>query len=170
MDIKGVYFLSNQQGVKTHAVIPIDAYEAFLALKSMVKNTASLSAHELYTMTAKHVTAEGYPSGRRFKPSFVVLKGSKAALICVKSLPFNISELREKLIESGKLKLDKENDCFVFTADVEFSSASSAAAVIAGNVRNGLDVWTNREGFSLKHTGFGVVARKNKKGLKNGKA
>ena len=121
-------------------------------------------------MTAKHITAHGYPSGRRFKPSFVILKGSKAALICVKSLPANVTELREQLKDSGKLELDQENNCFVFTSDVEFSSASSAAAVVAGNVRNGLDVWINREGFSLKHSGFGTVARKNKKGLKNGKA
>ena len=113
-----VSFITNKNGKKTHAIIPIEIYKQLTALKSLIKYSAPLSANELYTFSCQNVTAHGYPKGTRHKPFFLVTK------------------------------------------DTQFQSASAAAAIIAGTVRNGLDVWTNREGFSLKESGFGKKTKK----------
>jgi len=43
-----------------------------------------------------------------------------------------------------------QDDKYVFVKDTEFSSASSAAAVIHGGSANGLTAWVNSDGKSLK--------------------
>jgi hypothetical protein len=55
---------------------------------------------------------------------------------------------RKKLIEEGGLV--QNGDKYVFTKDTEFSSPSSAAAVIHGGSANGLTAWVNSGGQSLK--------------------
>ena len=134
-------FITDKNGNRTHAVIPYSVYEQLIALNAVAK---------------------GYPEGIRQKPEFVILKGSQAVLEPVESVPEHVQNLREDLLSEGTLELDIQNNCFVFVKDLKLPSASTAAAIVAGNVRNGLDVWVNREGFSLKESGFGV---KNKKRL-----
>lgn len=155
-----VHFITDEKGKRTHAIIPIEVYTQLVALKGVLKHTAPLGDHELYTFSIKNLTAKGYPEGTRSKPYFVVTKGSQAVLEHVSSTPEHVDEQREKLLSDGALKLDPENNCFVFTKDLKFKSASLAAAIVAGNVRNGLDVWVNREGFSLKQSGYGVKSKK----------
>lgn len=155
-----VHFITDKKGKRTHAIIPIEVYTQLVALKGLLKHTAPLGDHELYTFSIKNLTAKGYPEGTRSKPYFVVTKGSQAVLEHVSSTPEHVDEQREKLLSDGALKLDPENNCFVFTKDLKFKSASLAAAIVAGNVRNGLDVWVNREGFSLKQSGYGVKSKK----------
>jgi hypothetical protein len=66
--------------------------------------------------------------------------------------PYHVSR-RNILIRSGKLaKLDGH---FFFTDDVVFDSPSQAACIVTGNSRNGLDVWRDKRGASLKNLGFG---------------
>ena len=137
-------FITDKNGNRTHAVIPYSVYEQLIALNLSVKNAV----------------AKGYPEGIRQKPEFVILKGSQAVLEPVESVPEHVQNLREDLLSEGTLELDIQNNCFVFVKDLKLPSASTAAAIVAGNVRNGL--WVNREGFSLKESGFGV---KNKKRL-----
>jgi hypothetical protein len=55
---------------------------------------------------------------------------------------------RNRLIEEGGLV--KEGDKYVFIKDTEFSSPSSAAAVIHGGSANGLSAWVDANGKSLK--------------------
>ena len=155
-----VSFITNKNGKKTHAIIPIEIYKQLTALKSLIKYSAPLSANELYTFSCQNVTAHGYPKGTRHKPFFLVTKDSQAVLMPVDSVPSHIQNLREELLSDGILQLDPEHNCFIFTKDTQFQSASAAAAIIAGTVRNGLDVWTNREGFSLKESGFGKKTKK----------
>ena len=155
-----VHLNTKEKGKRTHAIISIEVYTQLVALKGLLKHTAPLGDHELYTFSIKNLTAKGYPEGTRSKPYFVVTKGSQAVLEHVSSTPEHVDEQREKLLSDGALKLDPENNCFVFTKDLKFKSASLAAAIVAGNVRNGLDVWVNREGFSLKRSGYGVKSKK----------
>ncbi|MGN1280569.1 MAG: DUF4357 domain-containing protein [Succinivibrio sp.] len=157
---KAVQFITDRNGRRTHAVIPVEIYEQLLGLRDLIKTSKPAAELELYTLSLRNISARGYPEGTRNKPYFVVLKDSQAVLTQVSSVPGHIDETREKLLGDGTLRLDPENNCFVFTRDLKFKSPSAAAAIVAGNVRNGLDVWINREGFTLKQSGFGV---KNKK-------
>ncbi len=160
MSDKSILFLTDAQGRKTHAVMPIETYNALIELKKMFSNAAPLTEHELYSLSIKNVKATGYPDGTRSKPRFIIVKGSQAVLETVGSLPEHIKNYRENLLGNGTLTLDAEHNCFSFSTDIEVKSPSFAAAIISGNVRNGLDVWQNREGFSLKESGFGKKLRK----------
>lgn len=158
MDSGHTYFLLNEKGEKTHAVVPLATYESLLALRAML-SAAPLSDHEIYTLNFKGLCASGYPEGGRLRPRFLVIKGSQAVLQVASSLPENIQEAREKLLDKEILQLDPQHNCFVFSADFQFQSPSQAACVISGSVRNGLDVWLNREGFSLKRSGYGSATQ-----------
>jgi predicted type IV restriction endonuclease len=57
-------------------------------------------------------------------------------------------KLRQTLQEDGVLK--EEGGKFVFAKNTEFSSPSTAAGVIHGGSTNGLEVWRNQHGKSLK--------------------
>jgi len=59
-----------------------------------------------------------------------------------------VVKLDNKLIENGTLI--KKTNKYIFTKDTEFSSPSSAAAVIHGGSANGLTAWVNNEGIQLK--------------------
>ena len=125
--------------------MPIATYNALMGLADLVKNTSRIGRHEIYVLKIKNVIARGYPDGPRKRPAFVLIKDSQAVLEGADSLPQHVKELREKLLDEGKLRLDPENECFTLTQDLRLKR----------NVRNGLDVWMNREGFSLKESGYG---------------
>ncbi len=156
MKTEHVKFITDRLGNREYAIIPYHVYEELISLKELLKNVAPIGAHEIYTFTVSHVKAMGYPDGIRSKPGFTVIKDSMAVLQTVSSTPKHIMELRENLLSDGSLVLDPKRNCFVFSRDVHFLSPSTAAAVVAGNVRNGLLVWVNREGFTLKDSGFGI--------------
>lgn len=78
---------------------------------------------------------------------FVVLKGSKAAADEAESMGLTYSNIREQLVEDGRLKM--EGKLYTFQKDVLFSSPSAAATVIAGANRNGPRSWKNAEGKNL---------------------
>ena len=137
--------------------MPIATYEALLGLADLVKDTTRTGRHEIYVLKIKNVLARGYPDGPRKRPAFVLIKDSQAVLNAVDSLPSHVKELRDQLLDEGKLRLDPEHECFTLTQDIRVKSCSLAAALVSGNVRNGLDVWINREGFSLKDSGYGNV-------------
>lgn len=94
----------------------------------------------------KGVKAEGHlaPNG------FLVLKGSQAVLVERPSShkwPWALN-LRERLKADGVLQVQGEQ--LVFTKDTEFTSPSSAAAVIHGGHANGLTAWKDKSGKTLK--------------------
>ncbi len=168
MSSQNIYFLTDKNGRKTHAVLPIETYEALIGLADMVKNTATISHNEIYTFKVKNVIAQGYPQGPRTHASFMLIKNSQLVLKTVESLPKHIKEMREKLLGEGALELDAVHECFVLKKDLLVKSSSVAAALVSGNVRNGLDVWLNREGFSLKRSGFGPQGTTDLKAKKKG--
>lgn len=89
--------------------------------------------------------------GQRTPNGFVVLKGSTAVLHTRPSAqqrhPYVLA-LRKQLIEDGTLV--QENDFLQFSKDSEFTSPSTAAAVIQGGGANGLIEWKTKDGITLK--------------------
>ena len=128
---------------KMQQVLPVLGIEAF------VQTTAKPSSEaekEMLTCKIKNVVASGYltPNG------IVVLAKSEAVLDerdSAKKWP-SVMVQRNKLIEEGGLV--KDGDKYVFVKNTEFSSPSSAAAVIHGGSANGLTAWLNVKGKSLK--------------------
>jgi hypothetical protein len=100
---------------------------------------------QLLILTNKGIQAEGYESD----DGFIVKKGSTAVVDTVRSAhAFSVS-LRQELQKNGILK--QRNPQFLeFTEDYEFSSPSTAAAVLVGASANGRDFWKTREGVTLK--------------------
>jgi hypothetical protein len=128
---------------KMQQVLPVLGIEAFVQAASKVESEAE---KEMLTCKIKNVVASGYltPNG------IVVLATSEAVLEergSAKKWP-SVMVQRNKLIEEGGLV--QEGDKYVFVKDTEFSSPSSAAAVIHGGSANGLTAWVNANGKSLK--------------------
>lgn len=78
---------------------------------------------------------------------FVVRQGSTAVAEHTPAIA-NYLHLKERLIAEGNLV--RKGEVYEFARDTLFSSSSAAAAVIAGSVRNGRDVWKDDSGRSLK--------------------
>lgn len=124
-------------------VLPVLGIEAFVQATSKFE---SEEEREMLTCKIKNVVASGYltPNG------IVVLAGSEAVLeerSSAKKWP-SVMAQRNKLIEEGGLV--QKGDRYVFVKDTEFSSPSSAAAVIHGGSANGLIAWVNENAKSLK--------------------
>lgn len=94
----------------------------------------------LLHLASRKVAAQGYVNDE----GFVVLKGSQMNPDLRKSCREWISTHRSALIDAGKVKN------FIFTENVQFSSPSAAAAAIVGGEANGLIMWKNDEGKTLK--------------------
>ena len=77
-----------------------------------------------------------------------VLKNSRATLEVMPSASAWIGKLRQQLIDDRTLKT--EVDFYAFTHDYTFSSPSTAASVIMGISANGLIVWKDKKGKSIK--------------------
>lgn len=90
-------------------------------------------------------------TGQRTPSGFVVFKGSNVRpdlRRTTQQYSPAIITTREKLLKDGTLK--EENDHLVFTRDFEFSSPSSAASIIHGGNVNGLNLWKDKNGRTLK--------------------
>jgi hypothetical protein len=93
----------------------------------------------------KGITAEGYES----EDGFVVRAGSTAVIKTVESIPPHALTLRQELLTSEILR-QKGKDSYYLTQDYEFSSPSTAAAVLIGASVNGRDWWKTSDGTTLK--------------------
>lgn len=81
---------------------------------------------------------------------FLALKGSQAVLTERASShkwPWALN-MRQRLKDDGVLEI--QGDYLLFTKDTEFTSPSSAAAVIHGGHANGLTAWKDKDGKTLK--------------------
>jgi hypothetical protein len=128
---------------KMQQVLPVLGIEAFVPAISKEQRETQ---RDLLTCMIKDISASGYltPNG------IVVLSGSQAVLQerkSAKNYPGVLTQ-RNTLIEDNDLII--QDDRFVFTKDVEFSSPSAAAAVIHGGSANGLMAWKNKLGKTLK--------------------
>jgi hypothetical protein len=101
--------------------------------------------HKKLFCEIKGIKAEGHlaPNG------LVVLKGSQAVpneRASSHKWPWAMN-MRQRLKEEGILQV--QDECLVFTKDTEFTSPSSAAAVIHGGHANGLTAWKDKNGKTL---------------------
>lgn len=120
-----------------------------LGCELLVPATKGTSAIEL-ACKIKNLVARG----QRSPQGFVVLKGSEAVLhmrTAGMKATWLIS-LRQKLIQSKILSPSGLK--FVFIQDYQFSSPSTAAAVIKGGHANGLTSWKTPDGKTLKQLEF----------------
>lgn len=91
-------------------------------------------------LASKKVSAAAYI----FDNQFVVKKGSQMCPVERKSYPPRVKKTRDVLVQEGKVAN------YIFVADTTFSSPSAAAAVILGGESNGLTLWRNKNGKTLK--------------------
>lgn len=153
-----VSFIIDSNGNKTHAIIPIDAYQELLNLQTILKSSFDLNEKENYYFSVKGVNASGFPVGKRSNPSFMINKGSMISVGCAKSLRQQVIDIRNLLIEKGTMSYDIKLNCYILNESYMTTSPSFAASLVAGNNRSGLDVWTNKDGYSLKDSGYGPHA------------
>ena len=128
---------------KIHQLLPVLGVE--LLVPTSGKAPVGRTEQEL-RCNIKGLEARGHlvPNG------FLVLKGSQAVKIerpSTEKWP-QAKNLRAKLIEDGSLI--EQQDCLLFTTDVEFTSPSAAATVVRGGNSNGLTTWKNAKGKTLK--------------------
>jgi hypothetical protein len=128
---------------RIHQLLPVLGADFLLPTGSTVSGKTE---RELLFCEIKGLGATGHltPTG------FVVLKGSQAVMkerASAHQYPY-IMALRERLKDDGTLIKDGER--FRFSRDAEFASPSAAAAAIHGGTANGLLVWKNKTGKTLK--------------------
>lgn len=150
-----VSFIVDSNGRKTHAVIPMDAYQEILNLQTILKSSFELDEKETYFFSVKGVNASGFPVGKRSTPSFMLNKGSMISPKCANSLRQQVVDIRNVLIENGTMSYDSKLNCYILNESYMTTSPSFAASLVAGNNRSGLDVWTTKDGYSLKDSGYG---------------
>lgn len=125
-------------------ILPVMGSDMLTPLKKSEGNNKNENVLYLETKGLKS-------SGMRTPNGFAVLKGAQAVLkerpSALKTHPGYMGQ-RAKLIESGVL--EKHGNYFGFTKDVEFTSPSAAAAIIVGGSANGLLLWRNKTGKTLK--------------------
>ncbi len=102
------------------------------------------SEREFIIKAARGADAKGIPTSG----GFVVFKNSKIATTTVPSYSKPFLQIREKLIKDDVLK--KDNGSLIFVEDYEFSSPSTAAAIVMGRNANGLTEWKLKDGTTLK--------------------
>lgn len=128
---------------KINQLLPVLGVELLVPLSSAAMGA---SEKEMLLCEIKGLRAQGHliPNG------FLVLKASQAVLNerpSSQKYPW-ARNMRQKLKEDGVLA--EQQDYLVFTRDAEFSSPSAAAAVVQGGHANGLIVWKNSKGKTLK--------------------
>lgn len=128
---------------KINQLLPVLGVELLLptAAKAVTE-----SEHKKLFCEIKGTRAEGHlsPNG------FVVFKGSQAILTdraSSQKTPWVVN-MRQRLKDEGILEI--KDNMLVFTKDTEFTSPSSAAAVIHGGSANGLTAWKDKNGKTLK--------------------
>ena len=98
-----------------------------------------LEAEPLFFLKTGKASARGY----RVSDGFVVLKGSEVSPAPTKSCPDTIKHLRQKYT-------DRINASNILKDDTLFSSPSSAAGFVVYASANGLIMWSNNDGKTLR--------------------
>lgn len=88
-------------------------------------------------------TSKADAAGRMTSDGFVVLKGSRVAASPTKSCPGSVKKHRKKYTA----RINAEG---ILTEDTLFSSPSAAAAFVVFASANGLIMWKNNDGITLK--------------------
>jgi hypothetical protein len=128
---------------RIHQLMPVLGADALLPIGQAPEGQAE---KRLLFCEIKGLKATGHltPTG------FVVLKGAQAVLkerASAHQYPYTLAT-RKRLIDDGTLA--QAGDHLKFIRDAEFSRPSAAATVVHGGSANGLLVWKDRNGKTLK--------------------
>ncbi len=104
------------------------------------ENEKEENTEPLLFLKTKNIIA----TGRRTSDGFIVYKGSQISLSSSKSTSSSIFKMHEKYHK----KIDTTNNALL--EDILFTSPSSAASFITFHSANGLIMWKNKEGLTLK--------------------
>lgn len=108
------------------------------------KQQAAIAEVLIYNLAGRGANANGCFKGTE---QFVVLKGSVISPNVTNGIPAGVLAQRNDLIRKGIIKDG------VFSEDFEFSSPSSASAVILGRSSNGRKEWTMIDGRTIAQMG-----------------
>jgi hypothetical protein len=128
---------------KINQLLPVLGIDLLVPVPS---GTPESQQKKVLSCDIKGLKAKGY----RIADGFLVLEKSEAVLSerpSSEKWPWS-RNMRQKLRDEGMLV--ENGDRLVFTKDAEFSSPSSAAAVIHGGHANGLTAWKDSHGKTLK--------------------
>jgi hypothetical protein len=103
-----------------------------------------VEVREQYTCKGKQALGTGCPTPN----GFVVFKDSIAMAVLVKSTDMTVVRRHAELVAS-KVLVPAELETMRFTKDYEFTSPSTAAAVVLGRSANGWTEWKDAEGRTL---------------------
>lgn len=118
-------------------------HRVFETLVSAETNKTKKS-NTFYINAARGANGFGIPSSK----GFIVLKNSEIAIDTVESMQKSLINIRLKLIENKTII--KTEKGLVFDKDYEFSSPSTAAAIVMGRNANGLKEWKLKNGKTLR--------------------
>lgn len=104
----------------------------------------SKKSNLFYINATRGANGFGIPSSK----GFIVFKNSEIATSTVDSMQKSLLNIRQKLIDNKTIV--KNEKLLVFEKDYEFSSPSTAAAIVMGRNANGLREWKLKNGTSLK--------------------
>lgn len=100
--------------------------------------------NSFFIKAARGANGIGIPSSK----GFIIFKNSEIATSTVESMQKSLIDIRQKLIDN-KTIIKSENG-LIFDKDYEFSSPSTAAAILMGRNANGLKEWKLKSGKTLK--------------------
>ena len=100
--------------------------------------------NSFFIKAARGANGIGIPSSK----GFIIFKNSEIATSTVDSMQKSLINIRQKLIDN-KTIIQSENR-LIFDKDYEFSSPSTAAAILMGRNANGLKEWKLKSGKTLK--------------------
>jgi len=86
--------------------------------------------------------------GNQVSDGFLIYKDSEMRKNSTKSLQNHYATFRQQLINTGIV--DEKENSYYFVQDYLFNSPSAAASVLTGSSRNGLNVWKDFEGKTMK--------------------
>lgn len=108
------------------------------------ESSKTKKSNTFYIKAARGANGFGIPSSK----GFIVFKNSEVAVSTTESMQKSLKNIRQRLIESKTII--KSEKGFVFDKDYEFSSPSTAAAILMGRNANGLKEWKLKSGKTLK--------------------
>jgi len=109
-----------------------------------IETSKSEKSNTFFITSARGAKGIGIPSSK----GFIVFKNSKIATTTVDSMQKALINIRQKLIDDSIVI--KSEDNLIFEKDYEFSSPSTAAAIVMGRNANGLKEWKLKNGKTLK--------------------
>lgn len=120
-------------------ILPTLGYDLLTPIAEKTKNESAVYFLEQSDLKGKGIITN---------VGFTVLAGSELALEAKESLSIGYKSKRESLL--AKNIIQKNEGKYVFIKDYEFSSPSTAAAILVGYAINGRQAWKDKSGKSLK--------------------